>query len=140
MNKKIIFLLLVCIGIAVGIGVILFYEHPPSTPSFTPPPCAIETSIAEINSNPSAWVNKTVVIESNLNGPWGYIPENAPPYGYRLTGQNDTVFIGVSWSGDNHQYYSEKAILVGIVKKGSYYRFGKYPACYYIEAQEVQIS
>lgn len=96
MNKRMIFLVVLCIGISVAGGLILLYEF-----------SAIETSITEINSNPSAWVNRKVVVEGKLVGPLGYIPETTPPWNYELYGLNETVetvgkpetvHIGILWN------------------------------------------
>lgn len=66
------------------IGVLVFHE-------LSPYKQALATLIDEINSNPSAWVNKTVVVEGKLMGPSGYILEETPPWNYELAGPNETI-------------------------------------------------
>ena len=102
--------------------------------------------IAEINSNLSAWVNKSVVIEGKLCGPSIYIPESVPPWNYELFGPNETietigkpetVAIGVLWNGED-QYAFENVIVTGVIREGHWiYLWGHTPVCYYIEAHEV---
>ena len=102
--------------------------------------------IDEIKSNPSAWVNRTVVVEGKLCGPSVYIPESVPPWDYTLFGPNETietlgkletVAIGVLWNGEDH-YAFENVKVVGIVREGRWiYFWGEHPVCYYIEAQEI---
>lgn len=139
MDRKIMLLFILCIGTAVVSGVVVIYELSPHTH-------AIETSIGEINSNPSTWVNKTVVVEGKLSGPSAYIPEAAPPWNYELFGPNETietlgkpetVAIGVLWNGEDH-YAFENTRVVGVVRKGNWgYLWGEHPVCYYIEAKKI---
>jgi hypothetical protein len=138
MNRKVLLLLIFCIGITV-VGVIVIYE-------FFPHIFAIETSIGEINSNPSAWVNKMVVVEGKLCGPMVFIPEAMPPWNYKLFGSNETietigeketVNIGVLWNGKG-DYNMENTRVVGVVREGRWvYLYGERPVCYYIEAKRI---
>lgn len=101
--------------------------------------------IDEINHNPSAWVNRTVLVEGKLCGPSIYIPESVPPWNYELFGPNETietlgkqetVAIGVLWNGED-QFSFENVIVIGVIREGRYYSWGNTPVCYYIEAQEI---
>ena len=139
MNKKVMLLLILCIGTAVVSGVIVLYE-------LSPYAHAIETSIGEVNSNPSVWVNRTVVVEGKLCGPLGFIPEAVPPWNYELFGPNETietigkpetVVIGVLWNGED-DYAFEIIRVVGVVRKGRCgYLWEEPPVCYYIEAKKI---
>jgi len=140
MNRKVLLqLLILCIGITV-VGAIVIYE-------FFPHIYAISTSIGEINSNPSAWVNKMVVVEGKLYGPLVFIPESMPPYNYKLYGSNETietigrkgsVSIGVLWNGQHDPNFGSIKRVVGIVREGRWlYLWGERPVCYYIEARRI---
>ena len=101
--------------------------------------------LGAINSNPSGWVNRTVVIEGKLSGPSCYIPEDHPPWNYELFGPDETietigtletVAIGVLWNGRD-QYAFEDVIVIGVVREGHFYSWGHTTVCYYIEAQKI---
>ena len=131
-------LLVFLIGITVC-GVIVIHE-------FFPQIYAIETSIGEINSNPSAWVHKMVVVEGELCGPMGFIPEAMPPWNYELFGSNETietigrkeaVNISVLWNCQD-DYNFENTKVVGVVREGRFGDlYGEGPVCYYIEAKKI---
>lgn len=101
--------------------------------------------LGEINSNPSVWLNRTVMVEGKLSGPSYYIPEDHPPWNYELFGPNETietlgkpetVAIVVLWNGEV-QYAFADVIVIGVVREGRLYSWGHTTVCYYIEAQEI---
>jgi hypothetical protein len=99
---------------------------------------ATYVDIKEINLNPSAWVNKTVVVEGNLTGPLVFITENAPPWNYELS--SNGTRIGVLWNRDD-VYNSANVRVSGVVRQGR--RAGGLleppPICYYIEAERIDM-
>jgi hypothetical protein len=133
MIKKTILLLVLLVTSAIMGGLIIIYE----LSSYT---SRIVISVDEINSNPSAWVNKTVIVKGRLSGPLGFIPEAMPPWNYILYRSNETiykpgsVYIGVLWK--NQENYGFKNVMVfGVVREGHWiYLYGNRPTCYYIEA------
>ena len=139
MNRKVLLqLLILCIGITV-VGAITIHE-------FFPHIYAIRESIGEINSTPSAWVNKLVVVEGKLVGPMFSIPEEKSPWNYELFGSNETietigrkgaVHIGVLWNGQD-DYSFENTSVVGVVREGRCRDIiGEHRICYYIEAKKI---
>ena len=98
-----------------------------------------------ITSDPSAWLNRRVVVEGNLSGPYDvFIPEaNIPPYNYVLNTPSGS--IGVLWNSSN-LYSSVKVTVYGVVRIGKVqtmqflYPSGQrvYPTVYYIEAETVE--
>jgi hypothetical protein len=74
------------------------------------------TSINEIVSNPSAWVNRTVVVEGNLSGPMFFMASEYSPYEYELG--SESAKIGISWSGDNWTKNSVAVTIYGVVREG----------------------
>jgi hypothetical protein len=103
-------------------------------------------SISEINLDPSAWVNKTVVVEGQLSGPYMYF--TAISYDYVLSSNGTKVAfnddlglnsIGVDlgnsiWNG------SVNVVIVGTVRQGiiGTIIMGAQPTViYYIEAESV---
>ena len=81
-------------------------------------------SIAEITLDPSAWVNRTVVVEGKLNGPIAYI--TSIPWYYELS-VNGTIesqdalgpnCIGVDLGNKGGVYESANVVVIGVVSKG----------------------
>jgi hypothetical protein len=94
------------------------------------------TSVDEIMLNPSAWVNKKVLVEGKLNGPLFFIPEDMPPWNYELS-SNGT--IGVRWNGNDIYNYVNVRVY-GVVRQGT--RGGIWfppQICYYIEAKIIDM-
>lgn len=95
------------------------------------------TSVDEIRLNPSAWVNKEVVVEGKLTGPLVFVPENAPPWNYELS-SNGT--LGVLWNSSS-VYNSISVRVYGVVREGR--QAGGLveppPICYYVEAERIDI-
>lgn len=101
----------------------------------------LRVNIDEISSAPSAWVNRTVVVEGKLWGPLGvFVPENYYPWNFRLFRPNATlkagVSIGVRWASEDH-YAFERVIVVGTVKEDYCLQGMKPSICYYIEGREI---
>ena len=137
-RKLLLQLLILCIGITV-VGAITIHE-------FFPHIYAIRASIDEINSTPSAWVNKMVVVEGKLVGPMFSIPEEKYAWNYELFGINETietigkkeaVVIGVLWNGKG-EYNFENTSVVGVFREGRCRNIiGEWLVCYYIEAKKI---
>lgn len=96
------------------------------------------TSVDEIILNPLVWVNKTVVVEGVLSGPFGHVCEDAPPWDYCL-GSNGT--IGVLWRESRAYISSPRVRIRGVVRQGVMAAgIWPFPAtCYYIEAETIDI-
>jgi hypothetical protein len=128
MRKKIVALLILCIMSVVVASFELFVFRT----------TVQATSVDEIAFNPSAWVNKEVVVEGNLTGPLVFIPENAPPWNYELS--SNGTRIGVLWNRDD-VYNSVNVRVSGVVRQGR--RAGGLleppPICYYIEAERIDV-
>jgi hypothetical protein len=126
-RKRIVASLVICVvsAVAASLGILAFKAT------------VQLTSVGDIMLNPSAWVNKTVVVEGNLTGPLGSVPENAPPYNYEL---NSNGTIGVFWSGSDTQYSSANVRIQGVVRQGTR-ASGPWPVltCYYIEAETIDV-
>ncbi|MGA3291203.1 MAG: hypothetical protein ABSD42_13300 [Candidatus Bathyarchaeia archaeon] len=102
-------------------------------------------SINEITLDPSAWVNRTVVVEGKLNGPLAY-PTGIPWY-YELS-VNGTITpqdaigpncIGVDLGNKGSTYESVNAVVIGVIRKGEIgMTTGTQPrVTFYIEAEYV---
>jgi cell division protein FtsL len=68
-----------------------------------------------VMSDPSAWVNRTVMVEGNVSS---FLPPGfwRSPYNYEL-GSNGTM-IGVSWQGEYSLYNEKNVMVLGIVTEG----------------------
>jgi hypothetical protein len=104
-------------------------------------------SINQINNDPGAWENKTVVVEGNLSGGWGYF--TAISYYYVLS-SNGTIVrnsldldpnsIGVNLRiADGGVYDYVHAVIIGVVKKGfiGNLSFTNPTIIYYIEEETI---
>ncbi len=103
-------------------------------------------SINEITLDPSAWVNRTVVIEGKLNGPFMYFTSISWDYELSVNGTimpQDALgpnCIGVYLGNKGGVYESADAVIVGVVRKGEIGTIvvGAQPiVTYYIEAESV---
>jgi uncharacterized coiled-coil protein SlyX len=96
-------------------------------------------SVDDIALNASAWLNKTVIVEGKLSGPFGFLPEDMPPYNYVLfryneTSEASTVFAGLSWNSSD-LYDLANVVVVGVVRfvrGGEFIRSG-----FLIEAESI---
>jgi len=97
------------------------------------------TPLDEIVLNPSAWVNKTVVVEGRLTGSFGHVPEGAPPYDYELSSNGTT--IGVFGNNTDIDYDSVSVRVYGVVRWGRRAGGLTYPSLgvYYIEAERIDV-
>ena len=122
------------------------------------------TTINIIKSDPSAWVNKTVVVEGHLDGPELMMPDSSVPYNYGLNSSGQWIGVSFWHTGVNlTSFYSNKYIsssygngttiriyfvnssltvrIYGIVREGYQYFFNTPEnVVYYIEAQEVEMA
>lgn len=103
-----------------------------------------------ILSDPSSWVNKTVIVEGDLSGLLAFPPHESSPWGQELINGNQS--IGVSFVANviflNSSAITLKQILVdyglvkiyGVVEKGIIYDswFGN-SVTYYIDAEVVEL-
>jgi hypothetical protein len=101
------------------------------------------TTVSIILSNPSAWVNKTVAVEGDIDlflppGWWD------PPYQYNLSFNGTT--IGVFWQGNR---YNGNVLVKGVVTTGQWtgvfvngtkiYSTTFGPFVYFIQAERINI-
>jgi hypothetical protein len=99
-------------------------------------------SLNEITSNPSAWLNRTVVFEGNLSGPM-FNMSRFSPWQYDFT--SASVKIGVFWSMGVGLNDSLAAKVYGVVRKVTMITdIGiNHPSTsiivYYIEAEKVEL-
>jgi len=95
----------------------------------------LRASVDEINSNPSAWVNRTVVVEGKLSGP--LIDPDGEEFFmlFRLnaTHMSEEAFILVGWS-HRDGYAFEKVIVVGVIQEARDWNQRIY---HYIRAEEI---
>jgi Tfp pilus assembly protein PilV len=108
MKKKPMVLLTICI-LFVAVASLLLYTLRPTgqaqkqNPTLTSTNSLVEdyASIGEILQDPSAWVNKTVVVEGNLSGFFLYSPEDMD-WSYKLS--SDEWTIGVAHIRERARY------------------------------------
>jgi prefoldin subunit 5 len=72
-------------------------------------------TLSIIFSNPSVWVNKTVVVQGALAIP-AFLPWEIPLWNYLLVSSNYTSFIGVLWNGAVPN--SSQVQIYGVVRQG----------------------
>jgi len=92
----------------------------------------LRTNIDEINSNPSAWVNRTVVVEGKLMGPL-ILGDFFMLFRPNATHMSEKAFILVWWSHSD-EYAFEKVIVVGVIQEALNYQQSIY---HYIRAEEI---
>jgi hypothetical protein len=157
MGKKTTILATVCIIIAV----VVFFEFYVFKLSIYQ-----TTTVSIITSDPSAWVNKTVVLEGNLDGPLIMMADAPLPYDYELNSSGQTIGLTFSTSVNltsfyGNQYFTSATTnmtdqrtytirvyllnssitvrIYGIVREGYQYSFNTPEwAVYYIEAEKVE--
>lgn len=106
----------------------------------------LHTTIAEINSNPQAWVSRKVVVEGKLEGPMASVWSYDPPCGcilYESSATADTIrkpgtaYIRLYWNS-HEQYSLENVIAIGVVKEGyRQARISEGNVFYYIEVESI---
>lgn len=145
MRKKATVLLTICI-LFVGVASLELYVTRPTgqaqkqNPTVTSISPLVEdnVSVGEILQNPSAWVNKEVVVQGNLSGFFGYIPE-AMDWPYKLTSDGWTIGVAHDSLGD---LSSASARVYGVVRERRAPALGD-PfwggGSYYIEAERIEL-
>jgi hypothetical protein len=132
-GKKVAVLATVCFVIVVVAFFVFFVFRTPMRQSI---------SLNEITSNPSAWLNRTVVVEGNLSGPM-FNMSRFSPWQYNLT--YASAKIGVFWSMGVRLNDSVAAKVYGVVRKVTVItEIGiDHPSTstivYYIEAEKVEL-
>jgi len=79
---------------------------------------APSVSLEELSLNPSAWLNRTVVVEGNFTGPWptNTVPGLVIPWLFTLSSDGTTVkVVWNGWSDEPYTPYwdSAKALILG---------------------------
>ena len=107
------------------------------------------TTVSIITNDPSAWVNRSVVVEGNINLFMNF-GSSAPPWNYVL--KSNETFIGVFWLGNsdfllkggkNWVVTGVNVTVIGDVTKGYWYRYvngtavSRGPVTYFIEAETI---
>jgi len=159
MGKKTTILATVCIIIVVVVFFQFYIFRLPTQQT---------TTVSIINSDPSAWVNKTVVLEGNLNGPLIMIADSYVPYDYELNSSGQIIGLAFSASVNLTSFYSDQYFngttnsltndslitfrvyllnsslrvrIYGIVRKGFIYvRNTPWLVTYYIETEKVELA
>ena len=100
------------------------------------------TTVSIVMSEPSAWVNRSVVVEGNMSL-FEDLGWYASPWNYNL--YSNGTFIGVSWYGNLPRNYNLTVIVSGTVKGGYWtHNFGNGtftshgPIAYFIEAETIE--
>ena len=150
MRKKAAALLITCILIIVVASlelhaITLVGQPPNENPSKT----SNSFPVKDTGSVGTAEVGQEVIIEGNLTGPWGFIPEEMPPWSYELLTSGGTV--GVSWNcppGDRYDYGGDRVRVYGVVKEG-FMAYGNSitwngsnwlpPTVQYVEAERIEL-
>ena len=130
MGKKTIILVTVGIILLVVVSFEFFVFRAPSLPQ--------ATSVDEIVSNPSAWLNRTVLVEGNLSGP-RLLRHLFSPWQYNLS--STSASIGVFWSTGVALNGSVVVEVYGVVRKVTVIESIdplKATIVYYIEAEKVE--
>lgn len=153
MRKRVTVLLTVCILVTVVVSLELYVMRPVTS---TSPLVEDNVSVGEILQNPSAWVNKTVMVEGNLSGFFFGFPEHVfTDYGmrwsYELTSNGSTIGVDHFSLGD---FSSAPARVYGVVRErrvdigssepvnGTLTWPSPYPhwiSGYYIEAERIEL-
>jgi hypothetical protein len=138
MGKKTTILVTLCIIFLVAVSFEFFVFRVPSLQQ--------ATSVDEIVSNPSAWLNRTVLVEGNLSGPrlLRQSPTNHSellfsPWQYNLS--STSASIGVFWSTGVALNGSVVVEVYGVVRKVTVMESIDPPKAtivYYIEAEKVE--
>jgi hypothetical protein len=132
-GKKVTVLATVCFAIVVVAFFVFFVFRAPVQQVI---------SLNEITSNPSAWLNRTVVVEGTLSGPMSNISRFSP-WQYNLN--SASANIGVSWSKDIELNDSVAVKVYGIVRKLTVINDiginqpSTSTIVYYIEAEKVKL-
>jgi hypothetical protein len=98
-----------------------------------------------IMSNPSAWVNKTVIVQGNLIGPFAFPVLEHSPWDFELSSGGHTIGVSLSTSVNMSVVWmlnsSAPVRIYGVVEKGEITTTGGVlpsTITYYIEAEKVE--
>jgi hypothetical protein len=90
-------ILVACLGGVIAAYTFVLSDKDKTISSLTSQISELSSNVSNIMSDPSAWVNKTVVVEGSIEYAYSYL--QAPPWNYKLSSNGAT--IGVSWQGNN---------------------------------------
>jgi hypothetical protein len=100
---------------------------------------ATYAELAQIIAEPSAWVNKTVVVEGNLTFIVRSIENIGTGYFWNYMISSNGTF-GLNWSPDqwsHPSYDGVNAIVIGVLKATTVYNYPSILTAYYIEAEKI---
>jgi uncharacterized coiled-coil protein SlyX len=128
---------------------------------------ATPTTVSELVNDTSDWVNRTVILEGNLDGPLIYPGDMMLPYSYELKSDGQTIGLSFSASVNLTSFYSNQyvdaatinvtnhslsstriyflnsslvVVVYGVVKEGEIiYAVWPPQVTYYIEVEKVEI-
>lgn len=112
------------------------------------------TTVSIITSDPSAWVNKTVVLKGSIDGPVMTPGDMRLPYAYELSSSGQTIGLSLSasaklnpsvYTNQSNSYVFNSSLTLsvhGVVTKGeTRYGWGMpSQVTYYLEAEEVEMA
>jgi hypothetical protein len=90
-------ILVACLGGAIAVYIFIINDKNNTISSLKSQISELSSNVSNIMSDPSAWLNKTVVVEGSIEYAYSYL--QAPPWNYKLNSNGAT--IGVSWQGNN---------------------------------------
>jgi len=119
------------------------------------------TTVSIITSDPYAWVNKTVILEGNLDGPIMTPSDLSLPYDYELNSSGQTIGLSFSTSVNlSKSFYSDQYIdaatgngssvriyfldssltvrIYGVGKEGEIHSHSPPRVTYYIETEKIE--
>ncbi|MGA2768914.1 MAG: hypothetical protein ABSF24_11470 [Candidatus Bathyarchaeia archaeon] len=132
MGKKVTVLVTVCFMIIVAVFFEFFVFRTPVQQTI---------SVDEIASSPSAWLNRTVLVEGNMSGPSLFLqPEMFSPWQYNLT--SASAHIGVFWSTGVALNGSVPVKVYGVIKEVTVFSSLQPPVSsivYYVNAEKVEL-
>jgi hypothetical protein len=105
-------ILVACLGGVIAAYTFVLSDKDKTISSLTSQISELSSNVSNIMSDPSAWVNKTVVVEGNISFfmNWLY----SVPWNYQLSSNGAT--IGVSWQGNIEE--GVNVLVLGVVTEG----------------------
>jgi hypothetical protein len=94
-----------------------------------------------IMRDPSAWVNRTVIVEGILSGLLVFPTFEHSPWDYELSSDNLTIGVSLSANVNTSSFWNSSGSvrIYGVVEKGEItFTFGPSEVTYYIEAEAVE--
>jgi hypothetical protein len=94
-----------------------------------------------IVSDPSVWVNRTVIVEGILSGPLWFPVFEHSPWDYELSSGNQTIGVSLSANVNMNTVWnsSESVRIYGVVERGEItFTFGPSQVTYYMETETVE--